>query len=147
MNEPISGYYLRLNWLKTELYKDVERCNNNEELLSCVAWYMSYGFAIGMKKDDLISNLNTDPRLLNTAQSLSEEDILRGRKPPAFRHGDIVEVIVNAKNLTHHKGVIYDMRWHGDRKEWYYFILEDGKKVSKRYFYDDLKLIDSKANE
>ncbi|HEX9063196.1 MAG TPA: hypothetical protein VF941_23735, partial [Clostridia bacterium] len=70
------------------------------------------------------------------------QEISWGKKPPTFREGDEVEVIVNAKNTTYHRGLISQIIYHGNEKKWFYQIYENGKKVGKRYFEQDLKKIE-----
>ena len=52
-----------------------------------------------------------------------------------------VEVIVNAKNITCHKGVIRQIIWHSKDQRWHFWLEEDGRKVSKRYAAADLRLL------
>lgn len=146
MEKAISGYSSRMDWLKTELYKDIERCTNDYEIRKVIAWYLTYGFSIGIDKNDLIDNIKSDERVIVISMSLTDEEILKGKKPPTLRRGDEVEVIVNAKNLTFHRGVIYNSIWHYKEKGWFYYIHEDGKKISKRYCDTDLRLL-KKAND
>ena len=63
------------------------------------------------------------------------------RCPPEFRVGDKVEVILNERNTTPHKGIVNDVIWHFKYEQWFYMISENGKKVSKRYFATDLRKI------
>jgi hypothetical protein len=58
--------------------------------------------------------------------------------PPEFTVGDAVSVILNDRNRTPHTGVIRLVIWHSKDKRYNYYIAEAGKKVSKRYFAEDL---------
>lgn len=106
-----------------------------------VGWYLSFANSDESIKNWLIDSLKIDEELYNIAKQLTDADILKGKVPPAFRYGDEVEVIVNAKNIRFHRGTICDYDWNFEKKEWSYIILENGKKVGKRYFEMDLKLV------
>jgi hypothetical protein len=146
MDKPICGTYSRLEWLKKELYKHLGNVLNDNEKRELVGWYFSYGFEMRFKKEELIEIIKSDEEIYNISLLLCDEDIMRGRTPPVLRCGDEVEVIVNAKNLTYHIGKIFNLIWHGNEKEWFYIILENGKKVGKRYFERDLRLIKKAEN-
>jgi hypothetical protein len=149
MERPVCGpcgSYIRLEWLKDELYKHLSDCLNEVEKKELVGWYMSYGYSMGFAKDVLINMLKADEELFNVSKILSDEEILRGRKPPKLRLGDEVEVVVNARNITYHRGYIFKMMWHGEEKEWFYHISEDGKKIGKRYYEKDLIVLNNNSN-
>ncbi len=145
MDVPICGTLTRLELLKKDFIEQIEICISEEEVNLTVGWYLKCGVSIGIPKEWLIDSIHDNIDLYKTVELLTEIDILHGRKPPLFRKGDIVEVIVNAKNTTYHKGFIFKLSYHFDEKEWMYYIMENNKKVSKRYFKNDLRLI-KKAN-
>jgi hypothetical protein len=53
--------------------------------------------------------------------------------PAAFKRGQPVEVIANARNKTCRKGTVRAVIWHHKKGRWMYWLEENGKKVSKRY--------------
>jgi hypothetical protein len=59
--------------------------------------------------------------------------------PPAFAIGQPVRVILNQRNHTPHLGAIRKVIWHHKDQRYHYYIRENGKNVSKRYFDDDLE--------
>ena len=69
---------------------------------------------------------------------LSDIDVQKGKHPPEFRIGDLVQVIVNAKNITPHCGVVAEAIWHHAEFKWHYRIRENDKLVGKRYSREDL---------
>lgn len=107
---------------------------------------MSCGFARGFDKTVLLDYLKSDKELFSIAILLTDEEILKGKKPPILRKGDEIEVIVNAKNLTYHRGTICELLWNVNEKEWFYHIFENGKRVGKRYYESDLVLLKKIAN-
>ena len=137
----VCGTVERIKWHKEELLRHMKRCITDEEVQFTVGWYLLEGISSGLEKEWLLEMLADDNRLYDMAISLREEDIQAGRKPPLFREGDMVEVIVNAKNTTYHKGIIHTVIYHFKDREWNYYICENNKKVSKRYCEVDLKLI------
>lgn len=60
---------------------------------------------------------------------------------PEFRVGDLVRVIVNEQNRTSRTGAVREVIWHHKHERYNYYLEEHGKKVSKRYYADDLKSI------
>lgn len=137
----VCGTLERTKWYKEELLRCVKSCITDEEVQFTVGWYLLEGISNGIQKEWLLEVLADYNRLYDIAISLSEKDIQVGRRPPLFREGDMVEVIVNAKNITYHKGIIHTVVYHFKDKEWNYYICENNKKVSKRYCAADLKLI------
>jgi hypothetical protein len=73
------------------------------------------------------------PELQAIAAELSNEDISQGKPTPPFVEGQIVEVIVNARNTTYRKGRIRSLNWNHKEGQWIFFLEEDSKNVSKRY--------------
>lgn len=138
----ICGTLERVKWYKEELLKNIECCITTEEIKFTVGWYLLEGASNGLKKEWLIESIIDNKELHELAISLTNDDIQRGRKPPLFREGDLVEVTINAKNTTYHKGIIQTVVYHFKNQEWNYYICENGKKVSKRYDSIDLKLIE-----
>jgi hypothetical protein len=56
-----------------------------------------------------------------------------------FVVGQEVEVIVNARNLTYHRGTVRSVTWHFNEQKWMYLLEEAGRRVSKRYDARDLR--------
>jgi len=61
------------------------------------------------------------------------------RPPPRFVVGQAVRVVLNARNTTAHCGTVRDVVWHFKQERYHYYLLENGKKVSKRYSDEDLE--------
>lgn len=140
---PICGTLERVKWHKKELLNYIERCISTEDIKVAVGWYLLYGTTNGLKKEWLIESIIDNKELYEVAESLTSEEICSGRKPPLFRQDNLVEVIVNARNSTYHKGIIHTIIYHYQDKDWNYYISENGKKVSKRYYSRDLRLIEN----
>lgn len=47
------------------------------------------------------------------------------------------------RNRTAHEGSIRDIDWHFKDQRHNYYLEERGKKVSKRYFDDDVECVDA----
>lgn len=60
---------------------------------------------------------------------------------PSCQIGQQVETILDDYNHTYHKGKIYQIEKHQKQNRFMYFIEENGKKIKKRYFKDNLKVI------
>ena len=63
--------------------------------------------------------------------------------PPLFSLGQCVKVILNARNKTTHVGTIRQITWHHKDQRYNYYLDENGRKVSKRYFDEDLLSLQS----
>jgi hypothetical protein len=57
---------------------------------------------------------------------------------PDFAIGDLVEVRVGGNNQTPHVGTVRDVVWHFKDNRYNYYLIEDGKNISKRYLAEDL---------
>jgi len=60
---------------------------------------------------------------------------------PEFAVGDRVAVRVNERNRTSHVGKVRRVTWHFKDSRYNYYLSEGGKKVSKRYFAEDLERV------
>ena len=100
---------------------------------------MSFGFSMGLSRQELEASLCPMPELQAIAASLSDEEVSQGKPPPAFIEGQCVEVIVNARNTTYRKGRVRGVNWHHKEGQWIFVLEENGKKVSKRYEAKDLR--------
>ncbi|MFO0555297.1 MAG: hypothetical protein U0271_43375 [Polyangiaceae bacterium] len=58
---------------------------------------------------------------------------------PAFGLGEAVHVLPNTSNRTLRSGVIRACVWHHRRACWFYLISQDGRRIKKRYFEEDLR--------
>ncbi len=67
----------------------------------------------------------------------------RSRSHPRFAVGDRVRVVLNERNRTPHEGSIREAIWHGKHQCWNYYLVEDGKKISKRYIAEDLEGVEA----
>ena len=61
---------------------------------------------------------------------------------PKFAIGQKVRVRLSDRNRTAHEGTIRDIIWHLKDERHNYYIEEDGRKVSKRYYEDDLERVE-----
>ena len=61
------------------------------------------------------------------------------RPAPKFKIGRRVRVVLNERNRTPHEGTIREIIWHHKDAKYNYYLQEGGKKVSKRYFDEDLE--------
>lgn len=64
------------------------------------------------------------------------------RPAPAFQQGQRVRVRLNERNRTSHEGSIREIVWHHKERRYNYYIEESLKKVSKRYFEEDLEAVE-----
>jgi hypothetical protein len=142
-NRPVSGYGVRLAWLRQELARDLSaRTASISGDKNIVGWYLQQGYAMGMARADLEQMLADQPRLLKVARSLSDEEVSEGKPAPAFDHGDAVEVIVNAKNIAYYKGYVRSMQWHYKEQRWFYLLTDNqGRNIKKRYIASDLRAL------
>jgi hypothetical protein len=142
-DQPISGYGVRLQRMREELSRQLAAPTASiAGTRSIVAWYLQSADAAMVRRPDLMQMLSDDAQLLQVAQSLSDEEIGAGKPAPTFNNGDAVEVIVNAKNITYHKGRVRLVQWHDKERHWHYLLEDDqGRNVSKRYIAEDLRLV------
>ncbi len=57
---------------------------------------------------------------------------------PWFSVGEQVRVVLNERNRTPRTGRIRDAVWHHKNGCWNYYLVEQGRKVKKRYLAEDL---------
>src|SRR5262245_54656646 len=62
------------------------------------------------------------------------------RSSPRFELGATVRVVLNERNRTPHVGMVRKVIWHFKDERYNYYLEENGRKVSKRYFDEDLEL-------
>lgn len=62
--------------------------------------------------------------------------------PSKFAVGQRVRVRINEHNHTSREGIIRDIVWHHKNQQHNYYLEENGKKVSKRYYEHDLDPVD-----
>lgn len=68
-------------------------------------------------------------------------NLWRPKKGDGFSIGDAVNVLsLNGKN-TPREGIICEIGWHHEKSRAYYLIEENGKRLKKRYFCDDIELL------
>jgi hypothetical protein len=60
---------------------------------------------------------------------------------PVFPVGTEVEVIINDRNRTYHRGVVASMIWHHKAETLPDRLIAHGKKISKRYEACDLRAL------
>ena len=64
---------------------------------------------------------------------------------PDFFFGDAVEVILGDRNTTYRKGIVRDVIWHFKSQCWNFYLETKAEgNVSKRYFADDLRRIETR---
>jgi hypothetical protein len=85
--------------------------------------------------------------LLNTAVAAElvgwrHWDFVMDKPPPTFRLGQHVRVLLNDRNSTPHEGTVRHIIWHHKDARYNYYLQEGGKKVSKRYFEQDLEALE-----
>jgi hypothetical protein len=71
----------------------------------------------------------------------NEELKVEAEEFPSFQLGQEVETIPERISRKPHKGKIFEIVRHHKQKRFIYFIEEDGKKLKKRYFKENLKTI------
>jgi hypothetical protein len=72
---------------------------------------------------------------------------MASRPAPAFSVGQRVRVILNEQNRTARVGTIRGIMWHFKDGRYNYYLEEGGKKVSKRYFQEDLEAVPQKDEQ
>jgi len=60
---------------------------------------------------------------------------------PVFAVGQRVRVVLNERNRTPHTGCVRKIIWHHKDERYNYYLEENGKTISKRYYEEDLQLI------
>jgi hypothetical protein len=59
--------------------------------------------------------------------------------PHSFSLGQRVRVILNERNRTPHSGTIRAIVWHFKDQSYNYYLEANGKRISKRYYEEDLE--------
>ena len=137
--QAVSGYAIRLEWLVNQFHDFAKRAESKDELRSVAGWYLKYGFNVGIKREDLLAAVSDNPDFVKLLQGLTAEEIREGKPLQKFPVGTEVEVIVNAKNVTYHRGTVCEVIWHHKHEEWNYYLKEHGKRIGKRYLENDLR--------
>ncbi len=142
--KPICGRDSLLLWLCAELTRQFEKPGINFVATNQIlGWFLRYGYSLGFSRDELLSCLKYDKGLLDVAECLADADILAGKPPPDFVPGQPVEVVLNGRNTTYRRGLIGEVLWHFKEGVWHYHLVENGKRIAKRYEARDLKATDS----
>lgn len=110
-----------------------------EEVRDLVAWCVKYGHSLAVPRAVLEHALLQSPDLHSIAVALTDNEVSAGKPPMEFMQGQEVEVIVNARNLTYHRGTVRSATWHFNEQKWMYLLEEAGRRVSKRYEARDLR--------
>lgn len=139
-SQPITSHHTQLEWLVGELQRHLSSPGApGVGESSVIAWYMSYGYSRGLSRAELEASLAFAPHLRSIAAGLSDDEISNGKPPPSFVEGQLVEVVLNARNTTYHKGIVQEIGWHHEEAKWLFRLSENGKRVSKRYEAEDLR--------
>jgi hypothetical protein len=85
--------------------------------------------------DDLVVRMIQD----HGAPGPEELSTDRDREHPRFELGASVRVVLGARNLTPHTGIVARRVWHHAHGCWTYFLAECGRPVKKRYLIEDLE--------
>lgn len=67
---------------------------------------------------------------------------LFSQSTPKYSLQQKVRITLNERNKTPYIGSIREIFWHYKEQRYYYLIDSNGKKISKRYFEEDLESID-----
>jgi hypothetical protein len=65
--------------------------------------------------------------------------------PPRFHVGNVVRVCVNERTLTPWVGVVRRIVWHHRQARWMFYLRVGERKISKRYWSDDLEWSEAPA--
>lgn len=76
--------------------------------------------------------------ILAVLQELTPDEIAIDAHAPELNIGQDVRVILSFRNQTAREGSIIDRVWHHKDRRWNYYMEENGKRLSKRYFAEDL---------
>lgn len=142
---PVSGYFLRCEQHRKLLVDFIAADRHPDGIRGLVAWFYRSARYVGIRDEHIrriIAEVNAERPGLDleqTAVDLTDEEVAVAAHPPELDLGQRVSVILNARNYTPHSGEICDRVWHHKDQRWTYLILESGKRVSKRYYSDDLQ--------
>jgi hypothetical protein len=132
----------RLEWLTGQLKRKLESPGFVPgKSKSAVAWYMRFGFSMGVSRADLQAALSSVPELHAIAVRLSDEEVCEGIPPPEFARGQLVEVIAGPGSAPSHKGTVRGLCWHQQEGQWVFFIKEDRRNMSRLYETKDLRAV------
>jgi hypothetical protein len=62
---------------------------------------------------------------------------------PEFTVGQLVRVVPSERHQTRRTGIVRQVFWHYKDGRYYFYIEENGKKVSTRYFAVDLEPVEA----
>lgn len=80
--------------------------------------------------------------LMRILASGNAEICIMNEPEPDFSIGQQVKVILNDRNRTPHEGSVREVIWHHKDQLFNFYLEECGRKISKRYFAEDLQAIE-----
>jgi hypothetical protein len=99
-----------------------------------------YALSIGQAKEIMIRH-ETGQSLTDYQGTLLEPLIQAFEEAdlpePEFEIDDAVETVGEQHSFRH--GFIQERIWHHNEEQWHYYLVVDGKRVSKRYCSSDLR--------
>lgn len=145
----VSGYSVRFDRKREAIRHDISVSDRHPEgVTGVIRWHIHSASNDLLKRhhvEELIDSIAAELEeplksvIRNAVRTADEQALASSKSIPEFPVGSSVEVVLNAKNLTPHKGEILDSIWHFKEQCWNYYIEEDGKRISKRYLAADLK--------
>ncbi len=150
-DEPVSGYSVRLDRTRRQFEGFLVEQRHPEGVRGIVAWIFRHARYIGIRDEhtravvDSVAECHPAHRscILAALEDIDEQSISVAAHPPELDIGQIVRVILNARNLTPHEGPISERTWHHSDRRWIYIMSDGGRRVSKRYYIDDLQPVES----
>lgn len=139
----------RLHWHREQLVQSLAELRYASNVRKTIAQAFQraqyHGFDIeelramtlALVQDDVLHR----EAILNALQALTPDELAIDAHPPELKIGQKVRVILSARNHTPREGSIIDRIWHHKDRRWNYYMEENGRRVSKRYFIDDLKAL------
>ena len=147
----VSGYSVRFDRKREAISRDISASDHHPDgLVGVIRWHIHTAGNDLLERhhvEELIESMASalpEPTKSTIRQAVRDADdqaLASSKAIPEFSVGSLVEVVLNAKNLTPHSGTVRDAIWHFKDKCWSYYIEEDGKHVSKRYLAADLKTV------
>lgn len=143
---PAYGYFLSCERHQKHFIENLASPHPGN-IRALMAWLYRSARLCGIKEDHILEILaealialpERQPSLDEAIASLTEDEIAFVSHPPEWAIGQRVRVILNTLNLTPREGEVHDRIWHHMDKRWLYFIIEKGKRISKRYYADDFQ--------
>lgn len=135
----------RLHWYREQLAQSLAELSHAGNIRKALAQAFQRALYHGFEAEEIRAmilelaqaDLPHREAILPALQDLTPGEVAIDAQPPELQIGQTVQVILSSRNHSSREGSIIDRIWHHKDRRWNYFMEENGKALSKRYFVGD----------